>query len=455
MDTKFWENFSAFASQPGTVAFVTNAADAHGQGRSHLLHQPLATFAVEGDHIWTQHGHNAPATLNGDALSRFDEFLNSYGLWQENPCHPHRLAAGYIGYEFARHCLPQPKKARAISRPKGERLDDFPDLWFAVYENQIGFQTEPPPVETCAPSPHGTMPLPSPTAYTQAVERALAFIEDGDIYQVNLAQRFVTALNPLLTPEAMFPQLCAHYPASMSAFIRLDALRTIMSLSPERFLQVQYPRICTEPIKGTAARQIGRDVETRQWLINSDKNRAELTMIVDLERNDLGKICRPGTVQVPSLAHSEACASVHHLKAEVSGTLREGLTPGDILRATFPGGSITGAPKGRAMEIIAELEGMRRNVYTGAIGYIAADRRMDFNIAIRTLIRRGGEAALYAGAGIVADSRPDLEFQETMVKVSPLLSLLHGWSAPHSSRIEELHATERPHGISRTAITHP
>lgn len=259
--------------------------------------------------------------------------------------------------------------------------------------------------------------------YLKAVEKALAYIAAGDIYQVNLSQRFSATLQA--DPWELYLRLRHLNPAPFAAFLRFPGL-AIASSSPERFLKVEGRRVETRPIKGTRPR--GRTAEEdrrlRDELLYSAKDRAELVMIVDLERNDLGRVCRPGTVQVPELFSLETYATVYHLVATVTGELEPGRDIFDLLPAAFPGGSITGAPKIRSMEIIEELEPVRRHVYTGSLGYIDFRGKSDLNIVIRTFIVREGRAYFQVGGGIVADSCPDLEYQETLDKARALFGAL-------------------------------
>jgi para-aminobenzoate synthetase component 1 len=199
-----------------------------------------------------------------------------------------------------------------------------------------------------------------------------------------------------------------------------------VSASPERFLLLQDRRVETRPIKGTSPRGLSprHDSALGEVLAASEKDRAENVMIVDLLRSDLSRVCEDGSVEVPELCRIERYATVHHLVSTVTGQLRPGLGPVDLLRATWPGGSITGAPKVRAMEIIAELEPTRRGLYTGSLGYIAFSGAMDLSIAIRTFVVQGGAAYFQAGAGIVADSDPEREYDETLQKALGMAAAL-------------------------------
>lgn len=259
--------------------------------------------------------------------------------------------------------------------------------------------------------------------YARAFRRIRGYIHDGDCYQVNLAQRF--SAQAAGDPWLAYQRLRVINPAPFSAYFNTPYVQ-ILSASPERFLRVEGRRVETRPIKGTRPRagHPRLDAELAEALRNSEKDRAENVMIVDLLRNDLSKSCALGSVRVPKLFEVESYATVHHLVSTVTGELRPDCDALDVLRGCFPGGSITGAPKLRAMQIIEELEPHRRGVYCGAIGYIGFDGAMDFNIAIRTLVYSHGVIRFWAGGGIVADSRLEDEYQETFDKAAALLRLL-------------------------------
>ncbi|MCS6243699.1 MAG: aminodeoxychorismate synthase component I [Opitutus sp.] len=251
--------------------------------------------------------------------------------------------------------------------------------------------------------------------YTAAIGRIKAYIASGDVYQVNLTQRFATPLP--CPPYALYQRLRERSPAPFAAYLSFGPVQVVSS-SPERFLTVRGRHVETRPIKGTRPRSANpvEDARLAAELLASEKDRAELLMIVDLERNDLGRVCAYGSVQVEKLWQLESHPTVHHLVATVSGTLRPEIDVIDCVAACFPGGSITGAPKIRAMEIIDELEPHRRHLYTGAIGYLGFDGNADLNIAIRTLTCVGGQAYYHVGGGIVWDSNPSAEYQETLDK---------------------------------------
>lgn len=261
------------------------------------------------------------------------------------------------------------------------------------------------------------------SGYETAFKAVQAYLHAGDCYQINLAQRFaVQASGDAFSAYCTLRQLS---PAPYAAFLNLPQAQ-ILCASPERFLQVQQGHVETKPIKGTrpSVADAQRNALLVQDLRNSSKDRAENLMIVDLLRNDLSKNCAPGTVQVPNLFEVESYATVHHLVSTVTGELAAGRDAIALLRDCFPGGSVTGAPKQRAMEIIEQLEPQRRGIYCGSIGYIGFDGNMDCNIAIRTLVFADGEIRCWAGGGIVADSEAGAEYQETLDKAAAMLELL-------------------------------
>jgi len=354
-------------------------------------------------------------------------------------------AIGYFGYDLARRLERLPAIAEdAESIPEmavgiydwavvvdhverrswlvGQGRDPDTDLkWMQLVE-----MFSKPPRE----KPRAPFSIASPVAsnlthdtYARAFRRIRGYIHDGDCYQVNLAQRFSAAASG--DPWLAYQRLRIINPSPFSAYLNTPYAQ-ILSASPERFLKVAGGQVESKPIKGTRPRagHARLDAELIEALQGSDKDRAENLMIVDLLRNDLSKNCALGTVRVPKLFEVESYATVHHLVSTVTGELREGSDAVDLLRGCFPGGSITGAPKLRAMQIIEELEPHRRGIYCGAIGYLGFDGGMDANIAIRTLVYSRGVIRCWAGGGIVADSRLEDEYQETFDKAAAMLKLL-------------------------------
>ncbi|HEX8748279.1 MAG TPA: aminodeoxychorismate synthase component I [Pyrinomonadaceae bacterium] len=266
--------------------------------------------------------------------------------------------------------------------------------------------------------------------YVSAVGRIKERIAAGDIYQANLTQQIHVPLDDSLSPESIFLKLRHAHPASFAAFLRRGD-DTVISASPERFLrvEVQDGRRVVEawPIKGTRRRGLSteEDARLRAELVRSEKDRAENVMIVDLLRNDLGRVCQYGTVSVPELFTIQEHPTLFHLVSRVRGLLREDVTIAMLLRAAFPCGSITGAPKLRAMEILDETEPARRSLSMGSIGYFSFDGQADLSVAIRTMTLRGREARFNVGGGIVADSQPEDEYEESLVKARALLLALN------------------------------
>jgi len=260
-------------------------------------------------------------------------------------------------------------------------------------------------------------------SYCRIVQRAREYIKAGEIYQVNLSQRF--SLPRTIEPWVLYRRLRAINPAPMAAYMDFGNVQVI-SASPERFLKITGKHVETRPIKGTRprVRNAGDDLRLRNELWQSEKDRAELVMIVDLERNDLGRVCQTGSVQVPELFRLEEYATVFHLVSTVVGKLSTDKEMADLLEASFPGGSITGAPKIRAMEIIEELEPVRRGIYTGSIGYLSFNGNADLNIVIRTIIVKNEQVYFQVGGGITADSDPLREYEETLDKALALMVAL-------------------------------
>ena len=261
-------------------------------------------------------------------------------------------------------------------------------------------------------------------SYQAAFKKIKHYITAGDCYQVNLAQRFSAPYEgDAFNAYALLRQ---HNPAPFSAFMRLEQ-GDVISCSPERFIQCHQGAVETKPIKGTRPRHSDPHIDARlaDELLTSEKDRAENLMIVDLLRNDLGRSCQVGSVKVPALFTLESYPAVHHLVSTVTGKLEPELTAVDLLQRAFPGGSITGAPKIRAMQIIEELEHYRRSIYCGSLGYISYNGNMDTNIAIRSCVASQQQMYCWAGGGIVADSTAEAEYQETLDKISRITDTLN------------------------------
>jgi para-aminobenzoate synthetase component 1 len=360
---------------------------------------------------------------------------------------------GYIGYDFAPQLERLPRRRARDSRMPDIRLafyntavtvdhrSGLVQLWSWIvpsrdrataervcrsWKERIERELDAPRRDAVRPRTSGRLVSSfDRPSYLEAVGRVRDYIAAGDVYQVNLSQRFSTS-GPF-DPLDLYLRLKQHSPAPFAAFLRWGDL-AVVSASPEWFYQTRGDRIVTRPIKGTRPRgqDPAEDARLASDLLAAPKDRAELTMIVDLERNDLGRVCRYGSVLVPDPLRVESFAQVHHLVATVEGRLRPGAGPDEILRAVFPGGSITGAPKIRAMEIIDELEPNRRGLYTGAIGYLSRGGASGFNIAIRTILVEGDRASYQVGGGIVADSDPEAEYEETLAKGRGMQRVLTG-----------------------------
>lgn len=286
-------------------------------------------------------------------------------------------------------------------------------------------------IRNCPPSPlprrHGQTAPFRPNfekeEYKQAIDRMISYIVQGDIYIANMTQQLQVASKA--DPYLAYSYLRTHNPAPFGAYLNYGTFQ-ILCASPERFLQVQDGIVQTRPIKGTRKRGTTprEDEALRQELEGSQKDRSELLMIVDLERNDLNHVCRPGSVKVTENFAVEAYATVFHLVSTIEGKLKKECDLTDLIRAAFPGGSITGAPKIRAMEIIDELEHDRRGLYTGSIGYLSLDGSCDLNIVIRTAVHQDGIYTLGVGGGITCESDLEFEYEETLQKSKAVLEAL-------------------------------
>ncbi|HQW64557.1 MAG TPA: aminodeoxychorismate synthase component I [Pseudomonadota bacterium] len=263
-----------------------------------------------------------------------------------------------------------------------------------------------------------------PGRFLDGVRRVHEYLAAGDVFQVNLSRAWRADLPSAIDPVALYQRLRATNPAPFAGLFRHDGL-AVLSSSPERLVQVAGRRVQTRPIAGTRPRLAGDDEGARvRELVDHPKERAEHVMLIDLERNDLGRVCVPGSVVVDEMMTVESYTHVHHLVSNVRGTLRAGVTPGQVIRAVFPGGTITGCPKVRCMEIIAELEGEPRGPYTGSLGYLNRDGDLDLNILIRTIAIAGQRVVVRAGSGLVADSVAERELDETRAKARGVLAAL-------------------------------
>lgn len=329
---------------------------------------------------------------------------------------------GFLSYELG-------KKFESICGASEDNLG-LPDWCFAFYDGTKSQGWCPPslPIKSRSVA-HNDISGEigcnlSKEEYIKSVERIKRYLKDGDVYQVNFAQRFSVRTDK--EPFKLYQALQRDYPVPYAAYLDFGSVQ-IISQSPELFLRkgLLDDTLVTEPIKGTRKRGLTPEEDEKffQELMNSQKDRAELTMIIDLERNDLSRICKPGTVAVEDLYKIKSFPSVHHQVTTVKGELNQHVKLADIFKAMFPGGSVTGAPKIRAMEIIEELEPNCRGIYTGCVGYLDVRGSFQFNIAIRTIIISEGFAWFHLGGGIVADSDPEEEYLETIYKGGPFWQL--------------------------------
>nr|WP_144446202.1 aminodeoxychorismate synthase component I [Halorhodospira halophila] len=407
-----------------------------------LVARPTVTLIAAGGQTTIRRGERVERR-HGDPLAHLAAELDALGPLPVDPRWPFTGGAvGYFGYDLGRRLMGVPGADPALpemavgiyehavitdhrhecSTAVGRRLDE---AWLADVACRRETGARPQPWSTAGP----VLREPDADGYAAAFRRVQGYLHAGDCYQVNLARRF--SVPCCGDPQAAYLALRAASSAPFAAWLRFPG-GDVLSLSPERFLHIDGDgRVTTEPIKGTRPRftDPAEDEAARRDLLGSAKDRAENVMIVDLLRNDLGKGCEVGSVRVPSLCRAERFASVHHLVSTVTGRLAPGRRATDLLRDCLPGGSITGAPKRRAMEIITELEPGPRGVYCGAIGYLGLDGRMDTSIAIRTATCSDGSMTYWAGGGVVADSTAAAELQETEDKAAGFLSLAEGGQA--------------------------
>jgi len=441
--------------------FLDSGMDPHKLGRySFIGSDPFLVLSTWGSEGILTRG-TKKSSLSGNPFDILNYFLEVYRL---DPCSsPVPFVGGAVGYFSYNLC-------HFIERLPSTAVDDLklPECYFGFYDLILAFDNlqgkayvistgfpelreterieratkrlnevndklaEVASSDTEAPFMPVSAPMKQVTVkgsfthekYVDTVEKARQYIIAGDIFEVNLSQRFEAEFS--ITPYELYRRLRQINPAPFACYLGFDEV-SVVSASPERFLRVQGDWVETRPIKGTRPR--GKTPEEDEALANellsSSKDRAENVMIVDLERNDLGRVCRFGTVKVTELAILEVFPTVFHLTSTALGRLREGKSCIDLLKAPFPGGSITGAPKVRAMEIIDELEPTKRSVYTGNIGYLSFNGNLDLNIAIRTFLVKGSSAYFQVGGAVVYDSDPEAEYQETLDKARALINALN------------------------------
>ncbi len=419
-------------------------------GRFSLLGcEPFGIFRARGAASEFRWADGRIEARRGDPRAELERHLALYQVVRDDrrPVPFCGGAVGFLGYDFARNAdnylgggAPEPDAhvawhdAAAVWDHVTGRAWLVGAGWNRPAETAVAELRGWLESAGAAPADGATTPVPlrgdfTAARYGAAVESVRARIAAGEIYQMNLAQRFTAPLSE--PPAALYRRLRALNPAPMGAFLDAGDC-AVLSSSPERFFAVAGGRIRTFPVKGTRPRGAtpAEDRANAAELLGSEKERAELLMIVDLLRNDLGRVCRFGTVVVRRLHDLETFATVHHLVGEVEGELRPHVGMAELLGAMFPGGSITGAPKVRAMQVIAETEPVARGVFSGALGYWSADGRIDLAIAIRTIVCRGHQASFHVGAGIVWDSQPVMEYNETLAKGEALRAALGGKEWP-------------------------
>ena len=447
--------FEAFAPRPFSF-FLDSGMDPQKLGRySFMGSDPFLVVKSKGDEI-TLIRNEVEEKKQGNPFDVLRELLQTYKIdGSKSPVPFTGGAVGYFSYDLCHFIEKLPKQA----------VDDInvPDLYLGFYDAIAAFDHQenktyiistgfpemdeekrlnrararlnelrnmimlaPPPVETNNTAAAKGKKLKanfSHDSYLEAVSKAREFICAGDIFQVNLSQRLEVDIN--IEPYELYKRLRKINPAPFANYFGFGDV-SIVGASPERYLKLRGDWVETRPIKGTKPRgkTPKEDKAFAESLLKSVKDRAENIMIVDLERNDIGRVCRYGTVKVKELAILETYPTVFHLTSTVEGQLREEKNVIDLLKATFPGGSITGAPKVRSMEIIDELEPTCRSVYTGSLGYLSFSGDMDLNIVIRTFIVKGGRVYFQVGGAIVYDSKPEAEYIETLDKGRALIRAL-------------------------------
>jgi para-aminobenzoate synthetase component 1 len=428
--------------QDKTVSLLDSGMNAENLGRySFIGLNPFTTFKYE----------NGSCFINGKKIGEADPFeeikklLGMYKIKNDTSFPYIAGAMGYFSYDLA----------RIIEKLPVSALDDvkIPDCYFYFYDNAIifdnlkgdtfitalgilknpknsikelkekilkGNQVKYKEVEGSSTKFISNF---EKNKYKKTVEKVRNYIREGDIYITNLTQRFKCKVTK--KPYEIYRDLRHINPAPFAAFMNVEDF-SIISSSPERFLKIENNIVQTRPIKGTRPRGKNKeeDIRNRQELADSGKDHSELLMIVDLERNDLSKVCRPNSVKVKNLFTIEEYSTVFHLVSTITGKLKQNNTSIDCLKACFPGGSITGAPKVRAMEIIEELEPTRRGIYTGSIGYLGFDGNIDLNIVIRTILIKNGMAYFGVGGGITWESDKTSEYDETLDKALALMKVL-------------------------------
>jgi para-aminobenzoate synthetase component 1 len=442
------EAFSTFAGDP--VAALLHGDGANEMGRwSYIAASPFRTIIVDADMEATIDGRPA----QGDPFHLINIALKSFPIEELGPAPFLGGAVGFFGYEMGGlvESLPPPKTGATnpalvvglydvvvafdhVEQKTWVIATGFPETIDSLRRNRAQdrarwmidqIQSRPESQITMCSAEWSAEQ--SRIEVKDSIQAAIELINAGDAFQTNITQRFIAQKPKNTTPWDLFLQLRKTLPSPFGAYVAGSSKFHVLSASPERFLQAtRHGSVETRPIKGTRPRHKdpATDRQLATDLAQSPKDNAENLMIVDLMRNDISRVCESGSVSVPQCCQVETFARVHHLVSVVTGELRADKSAIDLLRACFPGGSVTGAPKVRAMEIIHELEPSARGPYCGAIAWIGFDGAMDSAIVIRSLIVDDDQVIAQAGGGIVADSDPSLEYEEAMVKLRPLLPVL-------------------------------
>lgn len=435
--------FSIFKNQPNIIYLDSSTNDTSLSKYSFIGINPFITIKYENNIC----KYN-DTIVDMDIFVLLKKVIKDYSCNNNTPFPFISGGMGYFAYDLARNI----EKIPEISK----KIVDIPDCYFNFYDNIIIYDHLNNKVYVSAmgiiESPEKSIEIIeskikkgtktvynkllkddigfhsdfTEDTYVNAVEKMRNYIENGHIYITNMTHTFRCTLNR--KPYDIYKILHKINPSPFSAFMSLESFSVLCS-SPERFISIRNNIVETRPIKGTRPRGNTKkeDLKFRSELLNSEKDKSELLMIVDLERNDISKVCKPHTVKVTELFKLEEYATVYHLVSTITGELEENNTAVDCIRACFPGGSITGAPKLRAMEIIEELEPVRRNIYTGCIGYLGFDGNCDTNIVIRTILMKDNNAYIGVGGGITWESNPKAEYQETLDKAKALFNSINSY----------------------------
>ena len=429
----------------------TSSSDARLRDRYDIFFAyPQESLLLDKDHTLSYTGENSPGNGQG-----FLDAFNSY--WQkekiETQSSDYPFTGGwfiYLAYEVAVEVeptlgLPEADELAsnndipvALARrcPAAIIVDHLKNSITAIAENEYAYlldkiekdsleinhslTTEKQTKIKCK-----TISEAPESPYLNQVKIIKQYIVDGDIFQANLSRPWLVGIDSDINDVDIFNALSTSNPGSFAAFARLGEA-SLISSSPERLVLSRNNIVETRPIAGTRPRSSeADDTITTKELLEHPKEQAEHIMLIDLERNDLGRVCKPGSVKVNELMALESYQHVHHIVSNIQGVIKDKLTPVDVIKAVFPGGTITGCPKVRCMEILSEMEGEQRGAYTGSVGYINRDGSMDLNILIRTMMRAGNEISFRAGGGIVADSDPQRELEETRAKAKGLVNIFN------------------------------